>query len=85
MIPTKIKIGAITYNILLTNPEDLNEDMGEISLKRNEIRINNSIPENQQEVALWHEILHGINMDLPDANIEFLAQAIYQVIKENKL
>jgi hypothetical protein len=47
--------------------------------------IDKNLSRSQKEVTLVHEILHAINSEIEEREIEFMAQALYQVFSENKL
>lgn len=68
-------------------PDDI---MGEADIFTNEIKINNKLPQSQQEATLFHEVLHFLNWTLDSEPmghifIESLAEQLYQVLAENKL
>lgn len=49
------------------------------------ILISKRLNQTQKEVTLIHEIIHAINGEIIEKDVEFLAQTIYQVLKENNL
>jgi hypothetical protein len=49
------------------------------------IRIKKCLPQSQKEVTLLHELLHCINNQMAEKDIEFLAQALGQVLIDNNL
>jgi len=77
-----IKIGGIIYSIVYTNQFD--DEFGRVDRLTNTIYISNRYPKNQQDATLIHEILHQINSELPEREVEALAQAIYQIINDNE-
>lgn len=59
---------------------------------RNTIQIRNDMPRTQQEVTLIHELFHALNPtygakegDVEHGIIEFYAQGLYAIFKENDL
>ena len=80
-IPDKLKIGPLVYNVIFS-PDISNG--GEIDAEKQEIKINSNQTKEYRELALWHEIIHAINSEFNEREAEYLAQAIYQVLKENK-
>lgn len=94
-IPEKIKVGGHIIEVQVTEFRiqlDIND--GEITDRNadgfwdprfNRIYINPRLPKNQQGVTLIHEILHVIDSDLEHETVEYIAQDIYQVIKDNNL
>ena len=91
MLPQKIKIGAHLISVLVVSPENMSGDaVSEFSPVLNQIRVRNDLSETQIESAFLHEIFHALNYtygtnDNEHAIIEFWAQGLYQVLKENKL
>lgn len=84
-IPKQLKIGGHLYKIELVDPEDLGTDCGQQNRARNTIRIRNDLPESQLEETLIHEVLHAINGDFKEEFVDFMAMAIYAILKDNKL
>lgn len=80
-IPKKLKIGGIWYKV----DQVATSNSGMADITKSSISINKDMAQPQKEVTLLHEILHCINIQLKDEPIEFLAQALYQVLKDNKL
>jgi Zn-dependent peptidase ImmA (M78 family) len=84
-IPKQIRIGGCLYTIEQVSPGALGGDCAANDITRSIIQINKDMPQDQKEVALFHEIIHAMNTNLSEEATEFLAQAFYQVLKENKL
>jgi hypothetical protein len=83
-IPKVLKIGAHYVTVKVT-PDVPNDNCGQYDIKKNEIQLNENQVQTQLEASLIHEILHAINITMSEQDIEFLSQALYQVIKDNKL
>jgi len=81
-IPTKLKILAHTYTV--QEVEGL-IDNGTQNSNPHTILIDKNLCQTEKEVVLLHEILHAINEKMSEKDIEFLAQTIYQVLKDNHL
>ena len=85
-IPSKIKIGAIVYDIKEVDVEELPlNTSAELNTNRNLIRIRKDLPNNQKEVTLLHECLHGLNQEISEETSEWWAQGIYQILSDNDL
>lgn len=84
-IPSSLKIGAITYTVRLVEPDEIDAKFAECDYQTNTISIIKTLPQQQQEETLIHEILHALNSKLNETTCEFLAQGIYQVFVDNKL
>ena len=83
-IPKSLKVGGHTFKVELVSGDKLN-GVADMSLETGKIRISNFLTQTQQECALFHEILHAINLEFDEVIVEFLAQNIYQVLADNKL
>lgn len=81
-IPKKVKIFAHTYEVKLVDELD---KCGALNRDNNVISISKSLPQDQQEVTLFHEIFHGLNNELDHFVVDALAEGFYQVLKENNL
>ncbi len=84
-IPKKLKINAITYDIVFTADEKIKDCLGKVSWRENKIYIDESLGQLQREATLLHEILHVINSNYDNKEVEFLSQAFHQIINDNKL
>lgn len=85
-IPTKIKIGGFRYKVITCAEEDdkklpknaagiFDPEKGFLALRKGF--------EPYMFETLLHEILHAINSEIEEETIEYLAQALYQVIADN--
>jgi len=81
-IPNKIKI--LAHNYLVKEIDGLADD-GSLNWLENTILINKKLPQSRKEAVLFHEILHAINGEIDEKEVEFLTQTIYQILNENKL
>jgi len=83
-IPKKIKVGGHIYKIELVDSEVLDNDCGKVNKSRNVIQIRKDLPQSQLEETLIHELVHTINFDWNEERVEFVSNAIYQILKDNK-
>lgn len=83
-IPSKLKIGAHTITVKVTSNVP-NDNCGQFDIKKNELLVHEKQEQTQLEASLLHEIMHAINITMGEQDVEFLSQALYQVIKDNKL
>lgn len=89
----QIKIGWKTYEIMNASPDTTltmggEECYGQIDYDKNRILLNNEFARTDQgRATLVHEIIHGIShmyhLDLDEAMVERLGDALFTVIKDN--
>jgi hypothetical protein len=81
-IPKRIKIGGVFYRVTLNS----HERTSFLDREDDELNINPRLSSQQMEIALLHEIIHGINLGITDeVLVEGLAQGLHQVLIDNKL
>lgn len=90
----QIKVGYKNYEIVKTEPTQTlmhggNECYGEANHDENKIYISTKNSKEEEENTLIHEILHAIEVvfriDLGEERVSRLADALYTVLKDNKL
>ena len=94
MIPEKVNICGIPHNVILCEDNfDTDLHLGQIRYANAEIRINKNAAEPMQMQALFHEILHGMLIQIgrneesqDECFVQSLSNALYQSfqIKEDK-
>lgn len=92
-IPSKVKIGGITYSVVITenrNVENGDILMGEVTYTDAQIYLNEKCAQEPKEQTLLHEIFHVIlrQMGRKDLNedeyfVDGLSMNLYQVMKDN--
>lgn len=83
-IPKTLKIGGHTVRIELKEKLDDDND-GFWNSRTNTIQLNKALPPSQMQATLLHEIIHSINIQMNHNDVEFLSQALFQTISDNKL
>lgn len=83
-IPDKIKIGGQQIKVKITKnvPGDNN---GYWDSRVSTIYLHKDLPTTEMQVTFLHEIIHAINNSIDEKEIEYLSQAIYQVMVDNQL
>ena len=81
-IPNQIKIGGLTYKIEIMKEC---EGWGKAITGKQIIQLESDQTKEHMEVTLLHEILHAINIEIPETTIHNIANGLYQVIKDNRL
>lgn len=87
-IPTTLKIGGHIYTIeqverVDTTPGENN--CGDCELQNSRIRIKKGMPQSQKEETLLHEILHALDTEMPEKQVNNLGFKLYQVLADNNL
>ena len=81
----KLKIGGIIYRVEYTDSCNMNNELANTDFDKCLRRIDKTIYKQQQYCALIHEIIHCINNQLSEKDVECFAMSLYQVIKDKKL
>ena len=86
-IPKRLKIGGQKVKVIEKRLIDVDSEHsgGTADWERNEIVIASDMPQDRRECALLHEIIHMINVYLPEEEVTYLSEALYQVLHDNKL
>jgi hypothetical protein len=90
-LPSKIKIGGRTYDIVMRDrlKEDGSDRCGSILFGQHKIIIDNGMVLEAKEQTLVHEIVEGIiyqnDLDISHRNLSIIAESLYQVLKDNNL
>lgn len=86
-IPQKLKIGGITFKVKLAShwPDRKEHTYGETDYITHTIFIDEGISEQYQAIALFHEILHCLNITMNHVFLDSLSHQLYQVFSDNKL
>lgn len=85
-IPSKLKVGGHIVKVsMVDNIPDTNSACGLYNIKENHIFLDKNQVQTQLEASFLHEVFHSINILLPEEQIEFLSQSLYQILKDNKL
>lgn len=82
-IPRKLKI--LSHEYIIKEVDNLDCSGYRTSNGQNMILLNKHLANSEKEETLLHEIIHAINGQLSDITVEFLAQSLYLVFKENDM
>lgn len=77
-----LKIAGHEYKVCLKPTWD-REAAGEVRRDIGEIWIDEELMESEKKATLWHEIIHVLNGELEEEQVDFIAQGINQVLKDN--
>lgn len=82
-IPSEVKIGVITYRVIITDHVDDEHNLGETDHDALTIKIKKSSPVVMENVFL-HELLHTFNTEYKDElMIQNFADCLQSLIKNN--
>lgn len=81
-IPKKLKVGGLHYTVTIETEKELRDCVGEMDNEELTIKLRKAKKE-AMELTFLHEILHAINNEMTEMNVEFMAQALYQILKDN--
>ena len=82
IIPKTIKIGGLTYKVEVVDKMDDDSAVGKTYFQELKIRVGKAEPDFMLQTFM-HEIMHTINGEIPEVEIEFLSMSLFQVIKDN--
>lgn len=87
-VPSKFKIGPHTYVVRYQGHMKYDDNMqGSLQYRTQFISIDPLLPQTAKDVTLWHEVLHGIdinfNTHLDEAQVDNLAVGIVQFLQDN--
>ena len=83
-IPKKLKIGGHIYKVVFQKTA-LGDDCGATERAKGIINIDGHLIDSEKEVTLFHEIFHCINAELPETEVDWLAQSVYAFLKLNNM
>jgi len=81
---TKLRIGAITYDVT----ESVMQDCGCIDYEKQTIEIRKGLAADARNVTLWHEVIHGILYNMGHVNhdeilVDGIAHGVLQCLRDN--
>lgn len=82
-----VRIGGKDYEIIKTNLLATEQLQGQILYMQLKIKLEESLPKQQLEAVLIHEIIHGVfeqmSIKQDEELVEKLGNGLYQVISDN--
>lgn len=85
-IPQKIKIFSHTYRVKLVPSSEIDDNScGTTDSAVNLIKIRNDLTKTQLEETFFHEIIHAMNSEIKESEVEWLAQGLYSILTINNL
>lgn len=83
-ISKKVKIGALTWKVLLKKNDPGTTRCGSTDVKKIIIEIDSDMDKRAQEITFVHELIHAINTEVMDEiTTEYFSLSLYQIIQEN--
>jgi len=88
-IPEKLKIGGHVVDVRIVSSTEMPTKLGQSMEQLNFIRVWDGMPESQTASTLLHEIIEYIDahyeLKLEHPKISTLAQALFQILRDNDL
>ena len=86
-IPTTLKIGANTITIKRVGltESDADQNGGWFEWEKNQMCIARGMPEDREATCFLHEIIHALNIYIPEREVTALSEGLMQVIRDNNL
>lgn len=81
-IPKTVKVGGLIYKVEIVDKMDDDSCVAKTYFQELTIRIGKA-EKDFMEQAFIHELLHTINGELKETDVEFFAMSLYQVLKDN--
>jgi len=88
MFPKELKIGGRKFKIQFIDDRELPDYCAGRLLDEAEniIEINDRYKNTEMAwIILFHEVFHAVNAELEETTTEFLAQAVYQILRDNNI
>lgn len=80
-IPKQIKIGGLMYKVEVVDSIEAGV-VGKIFYKDLLIKVEKSHPD-MMLLTFWHEVMHAMNSQIDHVDVEFFAQSMTQIVKDN--
>jgi len=81
-IPSKLKVGGLTYTVIITEKIDDDTCAAFLDTQTLKIKVEKAAPEAMVHNFI-HEIVHAINTEIPEQTVEYFAMLLHQVIVDN--
>jgi Zn-dependent peptidase ImmA (M78 family) len=89
LIPKQVKIGAITYKVIVTDGwhgiEGADGENFSTIKMGNTIYINSTLTQEMKELTFLHEMMHAMNSTISHEFLDSLANQLYQTLKDANL
>lgn len=83
-IPKKIKVGGLTYKVIIVDA--IKDSTAQAQTRHDEqVILLRKMKKTRMEQTFFHEIMHCINNELNEVEIESIAVGIFQVLKDNNI
>lgn len=82
IIPEKIKVGGLTYDVVIIDKMEDNTCAAFIDIQKCIIKLEAAAPQAMEHNFL-HELIHAMNSELKEETVEFITMILYGIIKDN--
>lgn len=81
----KYKIGGHWFDLKLTPCDNIDGGVGDFDRNNGIIRVSSDLQKSHREQAFLHEVMHIVNNEMEEKEIEYLSQAIYAFLSDNDM
>lgn len=82
-VPKKVKVGGVTYKVLIVDHINERDDLGETHHANQTIKIRKGEREHMESTFV-HELIHCFNACISDeVQIDMIANSFYALVKDN--
>lgn len=81
-IPDKVKVGGLTFAVEVVDKMDDDTAVGKTYFQDLKIKIGKANPDFMGQVFM-HELIHAMNGEINETEVEFIAMSLFQIIKDN--
>lgn len=81
-IPETFMVGALTWQVKMVDPKELQGDCGDADRATQTIRINWDLTGDMKEATFLHEILHVLEIDMDHSHVETMSVLLHQIIRQ---
>ena len=79
------KIGGHVFHLKLVPCDNMDGGVGDIDRNNGVIRISSDLQKTHREQTFFHEVLHIINNEMTEVEIEYLSQSLYAFLSDNDM
>ena len=82
VIPETIRVGGLNYRVEIVDDLEDDDACAKTHYNKTTIKIERAGKDFMQQVFL-HELMHTVNSEWEEERVEFMAMALFQIIRDN--